>query len=470
MSGQCMPGAEEFMRTLARCPLRRVRGHSTVVFVNAASFDTIVIGAGAAGLAATTQLAGPAHRVVLLEARDRIGGRMWTRHESGLSVPIELGAEFIHGHAEVTRTWLARANAAVIESSDRHFTLSNGVATSWGGSFENVQQAVRKQAAVLEREDMSFERFVEQHLTMLSSDERAYARMLAEGFDAADAAHASARALVAEWTGDTLGDVPQSRPEAGYGALLAALDASLAREQVRLMLGATVDSVRWSPGSVEVLGQYLNAPFQMRGTRAVIALPLGVLQAPAGSPGAVRFDPPLPDDKRQALQLLASGPVVKIMLRFATPFWQRLHGGAYRDASFFHVADAPFRTFWTQAPVQAPLLVAWAGGPRAESLAKAGTAGAIAQLALQSLGRLFGAQAGVTDQLESFYWHDWQQDPYARGAYSYVLVGGSNARAQLAEPLQNTLYFAGEATDTVDEAGTVTGALQSGLRVAHEIQ
>jgi monoamine oxidase len=465
-----MPGAEQFMGTCAGCPLRRVRRHSTVVQVNAASFDTIVIGAGAAGLEAATQLARPAHRVLLLEARDRIGGRMWTRHESGLAAPVELGAEFIHGHAEITRKWLARADAAVIESSDSHFTLDNGVAASRGGSFENLQLAVRSQAAVLEREDMSFDRFVEEHLSMLSVDERAYARMLAEGFDAADAARASARALVAEWTGDTLGDVPQSRPEAGYGALLATLDACLVREQVRLMLGATVTSVRWSPGSVEVLGKYLDAPFQVRATRAVIGLPLGVLQAPAGSPGAVRFDPPLPSVKHQALGLLASGPVVKIVLRFATPFWEHLHGGAYRDASFFHVADAPFRTFWTQAPVQAPLLVAWAGGPRAERLAQAGSAGAMANLALQSLEQLFGAQAGVRDQFESFYWHDWQQDPYARGAYSYVLVGGSNARAQLAEPLQKTLYFAGEATDTADEAGTVTGALQSGLRVAHEIQ
>ena len=105
-------------------------------------------------------------------------------YESGLTAPIEFGAEFIHGHAEITRSWLARAGAAVIESSDSRFSLKDGVPTPAGGSFENVQQAVRSQAGILEREDMSFDRFVEEHLGMLSAQERAYAQMLAEGFDA----------------------------------------------------------------------------------------------------------------------------------------------------------------------------------------------------------------------------------------------------------------------------------------------
>jgi monoamine oxidase len=438
--------------------------------VNTSLFDTIVIGAGAAGLAAAAQLGTSAHRVLLLEARDRIGGRICTRRESGLTAPIELGAEFIHGHAEVTRAWLARVGAAVIEVSEARSTLKNGAANSSGGTFASIQQAVRSQAALLAREDMSFDHFLEQHLTMLSGQERAYARMMAEGFDAADPARASARALVAEWTGDTLGNVPQSRPEAGYAALLTALDAALAREHLRLRLGATVEHITWSPGSVEVRGRHLEAPFVVRGKRAIIALPLGVLQAPAGSPGAVDFDPPLAD-KRTALASLASGPVIKINLRFATPFWETLQAGVFREVSFFHVAaDAPFRTFWTQAPVHAPLLVAWAGGPRAERLAAAGSGGAIVALAIQSLEQLFGAQAGIAEQLESFYWHDWQQDPFARGAYSYVLVGGSGARALLGQPLQDTLFFAGEATDTADEAGTVAGALQSGLRAAREVQ
>jgi monoamine oxidase len=91
------------------------------------------------------------------------------------------------------------------------------------------------------------------------------------------------------------------------------------------------------------------------------------------------------------------------------------------------------------------------------------------RLAVQSLGTLFGSAVDVAGQLQGYYTHNWQQDPYARGAYSYVLVGGNEARAQLAEPLERTLFFAGEATDNADEAGTVTGALESGVRAAREI-
>ena len=433
------------------------------------SFDVIVIGAGAAGLAASAELVKAGRSVLLLEARDRIGGRIWTRREPGLTPPIELGAEFIHGPAGITRALLAQAGSRIIETADSHRTLKEGAQHASGGSFARIQHAVQGCLGILKRHDMSFDTFLEQHLAeALSLEDRQYARMLAEGFDAADPARASARAIVAEWTGDTLGDVPQSRPQEGYEALLTALGAALAPEHLRLQLGVTVQSLEWSRGSVKVSGVFLDSPFQARGVRAVIALPLGVLQAPSTAMGAVSFAPALAA-KREALAALASGPVVKVLLRFDVPFWESLQGGAYRDASFFHAPDAPIRTFWTQAPLSAPLLVAWAGGPRALRVAAGGSPGAIVQQALESLHRLFGRELDVASHLEGYYHHDWQQDPFARGAYSYVLVGGSEARRTLGAPLEDTLFFAGEATDTDDEAGTVTGALQSGIRAAREV-
>jgi monoamine oxidase len=443
--------------------------HSTVAQMKTPSFDVIVIGAGAAGLVAAAELVKAGRSVLLLEARDRIGGRIWTRREPGLAAPIELGAEFIHGPAPSTRALLAQSGTRIIENADSHRTLKDGAERASGGSFARIQHAVQGRLGILKQHDMSFDTFLEQHLAeALSLEDRQYARMLAEGFDAADPARASARAIVAEWTGDTLGDVPQSRPQAGYEALLTALSAALAPEHLRLQLGVTVQSLEWSRGSVKVSGVFLDSPFQARSVRAVIALPLGVLQAPPAAMGAVSFAPALAA-KREALAALASGPVVKVLLRFDVPFWESLHGGAYRDASFFHAPDAPIRTFWTQAPLSAPLLVAWAGGPRALRVAGGGSPGAIVQQALQSLHRLFGQELDVASHLEGYYYHDWQQDAFARGAYSYVLVGGSEARRTLGEPLEDTLFFAGEATDTDDEAGTVTGALQSGIRAAREV-
>ncbi|HEY6823443.1 MAG TPA: FAD-dependent oxidoreductase, partial [Steroidobacteraceae bacterium] len=197
----------------------------------------------------------------------------------------------------------------------------------------------------------------------------------------------------------------------------------------------------------------------------LIALPLGVLQQRGSAPGAVCFSPAL-EMKRAALAGLASGPVIKLQLLFASAFWETVRGGRYRDAGFFHAPAAEFPTFWTPAPARAPLLVAWVGGPRAQRLAADAASQGIVRKALASLKALFG-EIDVHAELRAWYYHDWQQDPYARGAYSYVTVGAGVARAALAQPLEDTLFFAGEATDV--EGGTVAGALRSGQRAAREV-
>ena len=431
-----------------------------------ADSDVIVIGAGAAGLIAAGELIEAGQRVMLIEARDRIGGRIWTRRETGLAVPIELGAEFIHGHAPITEGLLTATGATVIEAADSHFARENGQLRPRGGLFPHIRAAMRKKSDALARHDMSFDAFLEQLAHLLTPEQRDYARMMAEGFDAADTARASARALVEEWTSDVIGSSPQARPREGYESLLAALMARLSGERLRLLLQAPVQSLRWSRGSVEVAGEFCGAPFSFHAPRVLITLPLGVLQHSEGAAGAVRFSPAL-TAKRAALEGLASGPIIKLMLRFASPFWETLHEGRYRDAGFFHVPEAPFATFWTPAPARAPLLVAWAGGPRAVRLAAGASPAQLVRQALASLETLFGEELDVTAELRGYYHHDWQQDPFARGAYSYVTVGASAARAGLAQPLEDTLFFAGEATDAAE--GTVTGALQSGVRAAREV-
>jgi len=183
--------------------------------------------------------------------------------------------------------------------------------------------------------------------------------------------------------------------------------------------------------------------------------------------GAVRFEPPL-DAKNSALKGLASGAVLKLSLRFRKAFWEDLEGGRYRDAAFFHSADTPFPTFWTTLPLRAPLLTAWIGGPRAARLSSASEAEIVRQ-ALESLSTVFAGRPPSEFELEAAYVHNWQNDPFARGAYSYPVVGGFGARSELAAPLEDTLFFAGEATDTQGEAATVTGALETGDRAAREL-
>jgi monoamine oxidase len=455
-------------RRALRLSLRAAAGHSTVPAVKRAPYDVIMIGAGAAGLAAAGELLRAGRSVLLLEARDRLGGRIWTRKEAGLPAPIELGAEFIHGPAHVTRELLAQVGTTAIESSDVHCTLAAGKLIPRSHFFPKIQHAMRA-GVVLAKRDMSFDAFLNRHMgATLSLAERRFARMMAEGFDAADPARASARAIAAEWIGDTVGNVPTARPRDGYEALLRALAAPLESPHAQLQLQATARSVRWSRGTVEVDGVCLGRPFRARAARCIVCLPLGVLQSPARSSGGVSFTPAL-TAKRAALGGLASGPVVKVLLRFATAFWDSLHGGRYRDASFFHAARGEFVTFWTPAPLSAPMLVAWAGGPRARRIARGCSPEQIARKALVSLQSMFGRAVDVASQLQGFYYQDWQRDPFACGAYSYALVGGEDARRVLGLSLDNTLFFAGEATDTAGEGGTVSGALTSGLRAAREV-
>jgi monoamine oxidase len=427
-----------------------------------AVYDVIVVGAGAAGLAAAARLGEAGKSVLVLEARDRIGGRMYTRQESELAAPIELGAEFIHGDPTATLQWLARVGKAAIAMPESHQRLQNGSLVAADDTFEKVQQALQRHDSIITH-DMSLATLFNEHLAHeLSPAARDYALMMAEGFDAADTTRVSARDITDEWTGDML-EAEQSRPEGGYVSLLTALSGAL-NDKVHLRLQHEVGTVDWSQNKVQVSGSFLGQPFAATARHAVVTLPLGVLQQ---EQRAVKFQPPL-TEKQSALEHLVSGPVVKMVMKFRTPFWQEIDDGKYRDVTFFHATHSSFPTFWSSLPKQAPLLTAWVGGPRAARLSASSDESGMAQQALDSLEQLFGATHDIRGQLDAVNFHDWQQDRFACGAYSYVAVGGGDARQQLAAPLQNTLFFAGEATHAT-AAATVSGALQSGERAAREV-
>jgi monoamine oxidase len=434
-----------------------------------AAYDVVVIGAGAAGLAAAARLCEAGRSVLLLDARDRVGGRIWTQPEPGLAVPVELGAEFVHGLAPATRKWVGKAGRHVHDVPDTHWRWVNGKLSNQASFFDDVQRAFRRNIGRA-TDDISFARFLDEELhDELSAEARASARAMAEGFDAADTTLVSARSIVEEWTNESLIDAAQGRIEGGFATLLAEMARALPASLCKLQLQTVVHKVSWERGSVEVEGLFLGKPFVVIAPRAVITVPLGVLQTPAGEPGHIAFEPEL-SMKERALSGLVSGPVIKLVLRFRSAFWDQVEGGRYREAMFFHLDGQPFRTIWTSLPGRSPLLVAWVGGPRVSQLNAAGDVEHLTQQALQSLEAVFGDHWDVRDELESAHYHDWQRDPFARGAYSYVGVGGGTARAELAASVDGTLFFAGEATDTEGEAATVTGALQSGERAAHEIE
>jgi hypothetical protein len=353
---------------------------------------------------------------------------------AGVGAPVELGAEFIHGRPRATLDLLEAAGLPGVDSRRTQRLLRHGKLVAVEG-FGEAQKATRAHA-VLRKKDLSFEEFLAtQKLPPLT---RSLARMMVEGFDAADPARVSARDIVEEWSHAL--SASQMRPQGGYGPLLE----TLVEPRMKFLFNRRVRAIHWTPGAVDVDG--------IRGRQVVITLPLGVLQA-----GDVEFSPD--PGKSRALARLASGPVVRVAMKFQEAFWSKWHP----EVAFFHNLDAPFPTLWTPLPMRAPLMTAWAGGPKA-----ARVAGLPKKLVLERATASLRSVFGHIPRVEAYLAQDWQADRFARGGYSYVLVGGQGARAALAKPVQNTLFFAGEATDA-EEAGTVAGALRSGIRAAREI-
>jgi monoamine oxidase len=449
------------------------------------NYDVVIIGAGAAGLAAAAELAPSGLRLLVLEARDRIGGRVWTRNEAGLPPPVELGAEFIHGRPPVTFALMRKAGIAAVDAPIVRLGMRHGTLGPRPDGVEaEARQILRRHAAALARKDMSFEAFLARAADEMSGEAVSFARMRAQGYEAAEPARLSARAVAEEWGEEGKQPPGHLRPAGGYGALLDSLVRTLG-SAVELRLRSAARAVRWKRGNVEVeatsasdsSGGMLpstldprpsprNDRFVVTAPRAIVTLPLGVLQLGPRAPGAVRFSPALAS-KQRPLKGLVAGAVIKVPMLFRSAFWEELDGGRYRNVSFFHAPEGPFPTFWTAAPERAPLLNAWAGGPKALRLTGKSTREIVRQ-AVRALESMFGHE-GIEDLLLAAWVHDWQKDPYAGGAYSYVAVGGHAARKELAAPLRKTLYFAGEATDFEGEPATVAGALQSGLRAAREV-
>jgi monoamine oxidase len=433
----------------------------------------IVIGAGAAGLAAAHALGQAGLRTLVVEARERLGGRIHTRRELAWPVALELGAEFLHGDAAPTREVARAAGLAVQELPERHAWARGG---RWRPLLDMWPRFARVCAGIDPRaRDRSFADFLASR-RRVPREERVLARMLVEGYHAAPADDVSALSLVASPDEASPQRHRQYRMADGYEGIVRGLHSALAARLVEVRLNSPATRVRWSPGQVRVDCQapWSPRPATLRARAAVVTLPAGVLKAAPGQPGAVRFEPPL-DGKRRALERFAEAPVQKLVLRFRDAFWadegfaEERAGRPGLRPQYLLDPGAAFPTWWTTAPVESPVLTAWAGGPAAAALAALRPAARL-ERALEAAAQVLGVpRARVEAGLDGWAHHDWSADPWSRGAYGYLTVGGSAAPAQLARPVEGTLFFAGEATSS-DEGGTVSGALASGTRAAGEVR
>jgi monoamine oxidase len=409
------------------------------------AFDTevAIIGAGAAGLAAAQELASAHTDFILLEARDRIGGRAFT--ETGLGVPYDAGAVYIHW-AE-TNPWRGIASS-----------LGFATVSDQGGTFQSFDHGARIPDSDRRRRRATYDTLSQQVDADPDSvpDVSLVDRTLPSGPEVAAAAGIMARMTLGEepervsaldyarlWSGDDL-MVPQ-----GYGTLVGRFGQSF-----HAQLNSPVSAIDWGGNGVRI--ETPNGSLSAH--CAIITVPIGVLAA-----DMIRFRPILPDQTRDGINGLGMGALTKIAMRF--------------DGERFgiHPATDLFESEGERAifdfecwPFGRDLVVTYVGGDHARDIVRRGEREAIA-IALETFASIVGNTAG--QHFVSGKLHAWSEDPYSQGAYSHALPGRAKARSSLATPVAERLYFAGEATGGRDFGGamTVGGAYLSGRDAARTI-
>lgn len=422
--------------------------------------DTIIIGAGAAGLMAAKSLTEKGQKVCILEARDRIGGRIHTLNQSDFGPHAEAGAEFIHGNLELTLSLLKEAGIEPIEMQGDFWQVKHGKWEKECSQLEHEELVIARLKEL--KENISIAEFLKKEFAEDKyTDVRQSLLAYVEGYYAGEPDRTSARAFLEEWESES---EQQYCPATGYQSMLSYLVQKITAAGSEIRLSIVIKQIQWQQGHVEVIDEELNI---YKAAKVIVTVPLGVWMADPGDKSAIEFVPGIPQ-KMQAAKLMGFGAAIKILLKFDEVFCeeQLLKG---KDEASFIISDASVRTWWTQYPVRSSLLTGWIAGPAAEEL-KNSSNDIIYEQAIDSLVYLFNvSKKTLVEKIVAWEVYNWPADPFTRGAYAYSTMETFEARKVLMQPLEHTLFFAGEALYEGPEMGTVEAALISGQRVATEV-
>ena len=421
-------------------------------------YDVIVIGAGAAGLATTRTLHDQGYTVLVLEARDRLGGRTHTDYDLLKGYPLELGGEFIHGQHAPTHA-LAHAFGFSTIQAPRRETLRWGDHSQVAVSLEQLPEPLRSRLLALRStyqtllhstlaDDLSLaDYFKSQGFT---SDEVSIADVLFAQPCCAPAYALSCLDLIHEAQRDRAGE-QDFRIRQGYSQFFARYS-----EGLPIRFNSAVEQIEWRSGNVTVS----TAQATFTASRCVITIPIGVLQS-----GQPRFSPALPIAKQHAIATYRMEGATKLIYVFDQLLW---------DADLVYMAHATGRVgrWWTpmyRSDTPFAVLTAFLTADLAQTIDSLTEAEAL-QIGLEEGSSLLGISISTLQHhLQQQRRVSWAHDPFARGGYAYIPVGGTKARAEMNEPIDDTLYFAGEAYATMSNPQTVHGAMESGWAVAQRM-
>lgn len=426
----------------------------------------IIIGAGATGLMAAYELIKSGREVLIVEARDRAGGRIHTLLNDTFSKPVELGAEFIHGALPVTIQLLQQAGIPYEPMSGSTWQMKSGELQQNEIYFEEWALLEERLAGL--QHDMTVADFIN---TFFSDDKhaalRASIRGFAEGYDAADISKASTLALRAEWLDEEA--TTNFRVKGGYGQMICYLLQQCREAGAAVELNCVVREINWKRHEVSITcldGRVFT------GSKVIITAPLGILQQRIAGKSILSFMPAIPD-RIKAIEGMGYGAVIKVLIEFKTKFWKnafiKKQFDRDTDALSFLISDEPVPTWWTQHPEEYALLTGWLAGPAAAKWQDA-TEQFIFENALQSLAAIFKMdESELKDNVAAWKVVNWTADPYAMGAYTYATLDTVKSIALLEHPVEDTLFFAGEAFYHGPAMGTVEAALTSAMAVANRI-
>ena len=414
--------------------------------------NIIIVGAGAAGLMAARELLKEGYIVTVLEADNRLGGRIHTIRNSSFNFPVEKGVEFIHGDLPLTIQLLKEASIKYTPVKGEMIRIVNGEWKKQDEFAVGWDELIRQMNQV--REDETVNEFLNKNFADKKYDElRNSVLRFAQGFDLADPAEASILSLREEW----MEEGEQYRVPGGYDQLVDYLEKQCRQLGGFIYVSSIVKKIAWQKNDVTVVTKDEKKYY---GHKVIVTASLGMLQN--DSP-VISFYPAI-SNYFVTSKKIGFGSVVKVLLEFKEAFWEEK-----KKKIGFLFTDEIIPTWWTQYPASYPLLTGWAGGPQSWTLEKK-TDEEILQLALRSLSNIFGISADeLKRSLTASLVANWRSDRYSLGAYSFNTIGSRQAQKFFETPIEDTIFFAGEAFYDGSSPGTVEAALVSAKNVVEKI-